>query len=485
MRRQILHRQRSWLTIRRLVILWAVSVFLAWAALVVGWLIAWQGVAAIVFRIHLDGHALITAHNLELTVLAGRRADLLWQATGEAKYREQREGYQAKAEQIASELDPYLTSREEHGLWLDIRRHLRTLRDQLASPTPVPLGTVSQAADDLLRSLSRFNEQNQHQMERSVQEAQRTYRHMSYWALGLLTATALMLLGGSVAVIHRVVRPALTLTDTAQAFGRGQLSARASVPRDDELGALARTFNTMADDISNRDRNRLEFIAMVVHDLKNPVMAVDMANRMLRACPNSESFCRPYLDGIDAEVKRLRAIVRDLMDDVQIASGRFSMQHKPVNLCDLVRRLIEAETRAMTDHKFVVDLQGGCIVLGDARRIERVVMNLVSNAIKYSPGGTEVAVRVQREGSFAVLSVSDQGPGISREDLEVVFLPFGRGRSADQEAEGTGMGLYVVKQIVEAHGGRIEVDSELGRGTVFRVRLPLAHADVAQDREPK
>jgi signal transduction histidine kinase len=473
MRRRFLHRQASYLTIRRLVILWAVSVFLAWAALVVGWLLAWGELSTIMSRVRLDGRALHLARDLELAVLAGRRADLLWQATGEAQHRERRDAYQTEAEQIAADLDPYTTSQAERDLLADIRRSLRTLRDQSAAPTLVPLESVLRSADDLLRTLRRFHEWKETQMQKSVRAARRTYDAVSYWAIGLFTVTAVLLLGGSVAVIHRVVRPALALTDAAEAFGRGQLSARAAVLHDDELGVLAQTFNHMADDISSRDRNRLDFIAMVVHDLKNPVMAVEMASRLLRACPNSGPQCRSYLDSIDAEVRQLRTIVRDLMDDVQVASGRFSVQKAPVHLCELTWRLVETEARTFADHQIVADIQERCTVLGDARRIERVVMNLLSNAIKYSPSGSQVTVRVRKEGAFAVLSVSDQGLGIPREDQEVIFLPFGRGRSAGGGAEGTGIGLYVVRRIVEAHDGRIEVDSEPGRGTEFRVRLPL------------
>jgi signal transduction histidine kinase len=116
----------------------------------------------------------------------------------------------------------------------------------------------------------------------------------------------------------------------------------------------------------------------------------------------------------------------------------------------------------------------GCVIQGDAHRIERVVMNLLSNAVKYSPPDAPVTLQVQKEDSQAVMTVSDQGPGIAKDDLQVLFQPFGRGRSAAALAEGTGMGLYVVKQIVEAHGGRIDVQSELGHGATFRVRLPLA-----------
>ena len=165
----------------------------------------------------------------------------------------------------------------------------------------------------------------------------------------------------------------------------------------------------MAEDIADRERNRLDFVAMVVHDLKNPVLTVEMAGRMLRVCTGNNPECRQYFDAIDAEVKRLRTIVGDLMDDVQVASGRFSVQKTAVPMCELVRQLVQEQARTLADHKITTDIEEGCNVLGDARRIERIVMNLLSNAVKYSPRGTEIAIRVLARG--AVRRAQRIGPG--------------------------------------------------------------------------
>jgi signal transduction histidine kinase len=109
----------------------------------------------------------------------------------------------------------------------------------------------------------------------------------------------------------------------------------------------------------------------------------------------------------------------------------------------------------------------------------------VSNAVKYSPPGTRVTLRVEKEDAEAVLTVRDQGPGIPPEDLKVLFQPFGRGRSANTLAEGTGMGLYVVKQIVEAHDGQIDVQSTPGHGATFEIKLPLIHTVESSLREDR
>ena len=293
------------------------------------------------------------------------------------------------------------------------------------------------------------------------------------WTHLLSGGSALLLVAGSLVVIRRMLRPALALTGAAAAFGSGDFSAQAPVLHEDEMGALARTFNNMAVDIADRENHRLQFVAMVVHDLKNPLLAVEMSGRMLRRFAEDGQQRNHYLDAIDAEVKCLRGIVRDLTDDIQVASGRFSVRKAPVELTALVRQLVQTQADAFSSHEIVLQTSGEGIVLGDAGRLERVVQNLISNAVKYSARGKRVTVRVETEEAFVVLSVSDEGPGIREEDLRVIFQPFGRGRSADTFAEGAGMGLYIVKRIVEAHDGRIEVQSEVGRGSTFRVSLPL------------
>ena len=271
------------------------------------------------------------------------------------------------------------------------------------------------------------------------------------------------------------------MTEAAKAFGRGDFAAKAAVWHDDELGAMARTFNNMAGDIADREKDRLQFVAMVVHDLKNPALAIDLAARMLRGPGVTEEQRRSYLDGIQEEVACLRGVIRDLTDDIQVVNGRFSVQKTDLDLGALVRRFVETQSRSFATHEIVVRTADGCTIWGDADRIKRVLTNLVSNAVKYSPGGTRVTLEVAKENTQVMLAISDQGPGISKDDLNVLFQPFGRGRAASTLVEGTGMGLYVVKQIIEAHNGCIDVQSEPGCGATFRIRLPLVQVPSAQD----
>jgi signal transduction histidine kinase len=465
------------LTIRKMVELWAGSAFLVWAILVIGWLAARTQLSRLGEQALHDVQTLDMARELELAILSERREDLLWHATGETPHRERRKKLETMANQIAARLGAYIPTTQGREALSQIRNRLKTLDEHPTSPAPPSLDMVVQSADDLLDSLNQFYLQNEEQTKKSMRAARHMYTIISYWALSLSAGTAILLFLGSISIIHHVVNPALAISNAATAFGRGDFSARAPVLHEDELGATARTFNNMAEDIANREKDRLQFVAMVVHDLKNPALAIEMAARLLGESVSKEEKFGSYLDAMTREAQRLRTIVRDLTDDIQVASGHFSVEKAPVDLCALVRQWVQAQAAAFSDHEVVVEVKEPCTILGDARRIERVVMNLVSNAVKYSPPGTRITLRTEKRGSFALLSVSDQGPGIRKEDLQVIFQPFGRGRSADTFAEGTGMGLYVVKQIVEAHDGRIEVESELGHGATFRVWLPLVQAD--------
>ena len=463
----------SSIRIRTLIVLGAACVVLAWAILMGGWLSTKARLSRIDHRVAFDVKALGVADELELAILRERREDLLWEATKDNVHWQRGNEYLAAAEKTVSEFDPYINTPVESDLVARIANEMQTLREQSRSTTLMP-SQVEPKLTELIALVSNFKLHNQERVEESILAADGLHRATTHWMIGLSLATVGLLSVGSWGIIRRVVRPSLTMIQTADAFGGGDLRARAPVLYEDELGALARTFNNMASDIADRERNRLQFVAMVVHDLKNPVRAIEMAADVLGGPDPTEEERRFYVGGIKEETARLRGIIRDLTDDIQITNGRFSFRKTEVDLSTLVRRFVEVQSKALDTHKIDVKVDDGCIIRGDAERIERVLTNLVSNAVKYSPPNTRVALCVERQDSQAVLSVCDEGPGIAEEDLRVLFQPFGRGRSADTLAEGTGMGLYVVKQIVEAHDGRIGVQSEPGHGARFEIRLPLA-----------
>jgi signal transduction histidine kinase len=289
----------------------------------------------------------------------------------------------------------------------------------------------------------------------------------------LILSNALIILIGSVLLVKRIITPTIALSTAADRFGQGDFSARVEVFRNDELGDLSRTFNNMAEDIARREKSRSEFTATVFHDIKNPLVIIGAAIRMIRKKSLNRAKTEEWLDRVLREVDRLEDLSQDLMDIVQVQSGQLSLQMADVDFTDLVSRIHAEHLDAVTSHVIEFKSSGECKVLGDRRRLERVVINLLSNAMKYSPEGTTIIMKLERVDSKAVFSITDQGVGISPEEQKVLFQPFGRVERTRDMARGTGLGLYIVKKIIEAHGGSVRVQSSLGLGTMVELTLPV------------
>jgi len=230
-------------------------------------------------------------------------------------------------------------------------------------------------------------------------------------------------------------------------------------------------------------RLRDGFLAAAAHDLSNPLTAIlgtcQLMTRRVDASPMHDAErCATAVRNIESNARRLGAQIEELLDVAQAESGRqLGLRHAPVDLVDLVRRVVAA--RASTARRHDVRLQTELqhlIATCDAVRLERVIDNLVVNALKYSPFGGVVALTLSREhaanGEWAVLAIRDEGLGVPTADLERIFEPFRRAGNVGP-ISGTGIGLASARQIVEEHRGQIGVASREGVGSTFTVRLPL------------
>ena len=224
------------------------------------------------------------------------------------------------------------------------------------------------------------------------------------------------------------------------------------------------------------EEEREELVRAISHDLRQPLTAVVgmvdwlhhslLAKGLQREATAAERILR--------SAKRMAVMISDLVESARLETGRLAMNRAPADLytllVDIAQRVGSAEDAARLRVQQVGTLPP---VLVDADRIERAVVNLVSNALKYSPPGSPVTVRAERSDGEAVVSISDQGIGIPPEDLPHIFERYYRVRAC-KKTEGLGLGLYISRLIVEAHGGRIWVESEVGKGSTFCFTLPLA-----------
>jgi two-component system, OmpR family, sensor histidine kinase MtrB len=281
----------------------------------------------------------------------------------------------------------------------------------------------------------------------------------------------------------RAFAPVFALVRAMDRFEEGERDARAPESGAIELRAMARRFNEMADAISRRRQNQMAFLAGVAHDLRNPLSALRMSTASMqpgRPLP-PEPTIRRIVELIDRQLLQIERMVGDFIDTARIEAGQLELRLAPCDLRPIVRHSVELFQSTSSEDRFDLTLPNEEVVTRcDPVRLDQVVTNLISNAAKYSPDTSRIAIVLSCERDEAVLAVSDHGIGIADEDLRRVFEPFRRTGAARESYPGVGLGLFVVRRIVQAHGGRIEVDSARGRGSTFRVRLPaLRGAELA------
>jgi len=226
---------------------------------------------------------------------------------------------------------------------------------------------------------------------------------------------------------------------------------------------------------------RDEFLAAASHDLRNPLAAICSAASLLDMTLQRKGAVPPErlascIAHIGSASRRMTALIDAFLDVARLQTGRqLELERRSVDLVPLVREIVQECQQTSARHRIELEVPGSLVTQADAARLQRTIGNLIGNAIKYSPEGGEVRVQLSQEGpSGILLSVRDHGLGIPQADLERVFHRFERGTNVAGRIAGTGIGLATARQVIEAHGGRIEIESAPGAGTTVQVRLPLA-----------
>jgi signal transduction histidine kinase len=311
--------------------------------------------------------------------------------------------------------------------------------------------------------------------------------------------TALLLLAGFVisalaalALARRMVRPIRTLQEGAQRIGAGELEQRIDVRTGDELEALAGEFNRMTAELRRSyaeleqkveertaqlavaNRHKSEFLANMSHELRTPLNAIIGFSEALRERMFGELNDKQleYLNDIHASGRHLLSLINDILDLSKIEAGRLELdKSRFAALAALEAAMALVRERAQRgDIALSLEVEPGLgEVSADERKFKQILLNLLSNSIKFTPPGGRVAVRAGLNGAGLEVSVSDTGIGIAREEQAAVFEEF---RQVGPRAEGTGLGLALTKRFVELHGGSIRLESAPGQGSTFTFTLP-------------
>jgi signal transduction histidine kinase len=330
--------------------------------------------------------------------------------------------------------------------------NLETASLQLQDGTLVQVGKSTEAREDIL---SRF---------RAV--------------LGVVTLSIVVIaLTGGWLATQSALRPIRQLaTAVRRVIATGHTDERVPVgPHDDEIDELTQLFNEMLEKIEGLVTGMRGALDNVSHDLRTPLTRLrGVAEMALAGQPDSERYREALADSVE-ETDRVLVMLNTLMDISEAESGAMPLHREPLRLADVASRAVELYRDVAEAKGVTIDVQATdeAVVLADRVRLEQVAANLLDNAVKYTPAGHHVLVEVLSEGDRGLLRIRDSGIGIPADELPHIWERLFRGDVSRTE-RGLGLGLSFVKAIVEAHGGTVMVESEVGHGSTFTVGLPLA-----------
>jgi signal transduction histidine kinase len=302
-------------------------------------------------------------------------------------------------------------------------------------------------------------------------------------ALGVGAELPLLLVGvvagalalGMVQILARgMTSPLREMVTAARAMAHGDYSRRVRATSRDEVGELARAFNTMASELAETERLRRDLVATVSHELRTPISALQavLENLVDEVEPPDPGTLKTML----LQTQRLGALVNELLDLSRLEAGTVPLERRPFEVEPLLLQAV-AESRlhaeAIRPVRLSVSVEPpGLRIHGDPERIHQVVSNLLENAVRHSPDDGQVTVTAVGDRSVVRIEVADQGPGIPEDEAERVFERFYRGTTGSSRQSGTGLGLAIARWIVDLHGGDIRAEPNRPHGCRMAVALP-------------
>jgi two-component system, OmpR family, sensor kinase len=357
---------------------------------------------------------------------------------------------------------------------------LQPFRDNQLHVSTINLASGEQLRIATLRTTDKLKQPMFVRVGQSLRPLQKARRQLLL--LLALAGPAALLMGsyGGLLLANQALRPVDRLTRAAKEIEAGDLSKRVHVPsKMDELGRLAITFNRMISRLQAAFERQRQFTADASHELRTPLAVmrgdIEIALRRNRSADEYQEVLASNLE----EIIRLSRLVEDLLMLARADAGPADLHFEPMNIGDLCSQVVdylaplaEVKNQALA---YQSDAKAELTIKGDAQRLKQMLLNLLDNAIKYTPGGGRITLTLMKDSKDAVMIISDTGRGIPTEDIPHIFERFFRhSRStSDKTVQGSGLGLSIVKWIVESHQGNITAENNSAGGTKFTVRLPL------------
>jgi heavy metal sensor kinase len=282
--------------------------------------------------------------------------------------------------------------------------------------------------------------------------------------------------GGGIFLARRALKPVDKIARTAREIGESDLSQRINVNTKDELGRLAATLNAMIGRLEKAFQRQKQFTSDASHELRAPLAVIEAESTLALEKERPSNDYRQSLELISQESKQMSSLIDQLLTLARADAGKEQWNFTEVNLGKLITNL-STDVEVLCQEKglsFQLGQPQDLVVKGDEARLRELFMNLLDNAIRYTSALGTVSVSLHREGQMAVVAITDTGIGIPAEDIPFIFERFYRVDKSRSRAEGgSGLGLAICQHIAEVHGGKIEVESQMGTGSTFSVWLPL------------
>ena len=301
------------------------------------------------------------------------------------------------------------------------------------------------------------------------------FREKSYQAMVFAALLAILLASGIGYIFARgLVNPINRMTQTAAAIKAGDSSARTNLEGTDEIAELGKTFDAMADSVEKDRELERRLTTDVAHELRTPLMAIQSTVEAI-----VDGVFEPDADRlgtVNAEVLRLSRLVDALLKLSRLENRSTPMNQTVVNVGELIRPLVMSHEAFAADSGLALhyDAEDDVMVYGDSDMLRQATANLISNAVRYTPSGGDIFVTVKKGEIMASISVRDTGIGLTPEECRMVFSRFWRSDSSrERESGGLGVGLAVVKEIIDRHGGWVQVEGKKGEGACFTLHVPL------------
>jgi signal transduction histidine kinase len=358
-------------------------------------------------------------------------------------------------------------------------------RGKVAEGRDLQLKEAGPLADRLERVTNQLVNKAEADMVGSIETGQTTYARSWWIMVGFAIGSMVLALALGYAISWSLIEPVTQVNARMDEIAAGDFSRHVAVGNRDELGALAANLNRMSDELGRlyeqleaANRHKSEFLANMSHELRTPLNAVIGFSDLLqeRTFGDLNDKQNEYVGIILTSGKHLLSLINDILDLSKIEAGRMELELTQFDVAMAVDNAVTLVRDRAARHELTLAVEVDPdlpLVVGDERKIKQVLLNLLSNSVKFTPAGGRIGVRAGRTNGEVEIAVSDTGVGIAAEDQTVIFEEFRQvGNDFVRKREGTGLGLALTRRFVELHGGHVRVESEPGKGSTFTFTLP-------------